>query len=483
MTTTTAAPASNQPFPTSDTNELDALRRVVAGPVFEPADAGYDDEVAAWNRITTPRPPIVVGALCADDVAATVRYAIRHGLPVGVQATGHGASIPVNDGILISTKRMTSVSVDVQRGTARIGAGAKWAHVVAMTAPYGLAPLSGSTTDVGAVGYTLGGGMGPLGRRYGFAADRVRAVEIVTGDGKLRTVTADDDSGLFWGVRGGKGNLGIVTAIEVDLVLQPRLYGGAIFYAADDAATVMKAWSKWVETVPEEMTSSVALLRLPDLEFVPEPLRGKLTLHLRIAYTGTATDGEWLVAPLRKVATPIIDMVRDMPFAEVDSIHLDPTDPQPAWHDGRLLASFDDDAVDALIGVAGPSVDVPLIFAEVRHMGGALGRPAQVPNAVAGREGAFSLFVLGPGAPQIAPAAAAAGSRVIDALRPWHTGGRLFNFLGTTDVGAKAVANAYPSDVAARLQELKDRFDPHGIFTHGHALAGRSIPSQKGTQR
>lgn len=469
MTTTTAAPA----FPQSPFNRVESLRRQVAGDVFEPGDAGYDDEIAAWNRITTHRPQIVVGAVCADDVAATVRFAIKHGLSVGVQATGHGAAIPVNDGILISTKRMTTVSVDVQRGTARLGAGAKWAHVVAVTAPYGLAPLSGSTTDVGAVGYTLGGGMGPLGRRYGFAADRVRAIEIVTGDGRLRTVTADDDTGLFWGVRGGKGNLGIVTAIEIDLVLQPRLYGGAIFYADDDAATVMKAWAKWVDTVPEEMTSSVALLRLPDLDFVPEPLRGKLTLHLRIAYTGTPTDGEWLVAPLRRVATPVLDMVRDLPFTEVDSIHMDPLDPQPAWHDGRLLASFDDGAVDALIETAGPGVDVPLIFAEVRHMGGALGRPAQVPNAVAGRDGAFSLFVLGPGAPGIADVAAAAGTRVINAMRPWHTGGRLFNFLGTTDVGPKAVARAYPADVAQRLQELKDRFDPHGIFRHGHALATR----------
>ena len=474
MTTTTAAPASTQTFTTthSGTGELDTLRRVVAGPVFQPGDAGYDDEVAAWNQITTHRPAIVVGALCADDVAATVRYALKHRLSVGVQATGHGASIPVNDGILISTKRMTSVSVDVQRGTARIGAGAKWAHVVEMTAPYGLAPLSGSTTDVGAVGYTLGGGMGPLGRRYGFAADRVRSVEIVTGDGKLRTVTADDQTGLFWGVRGGKGNLGIVTAIEIDLVLQPRLYGGGIFYAADDAAAVMKAWAKWVHTVPEEMTSSVALLRLPDLEFVPEPMRGKLTLHLRIAYTGEPCWGEKYVAPLREVATPVLDMVRDMPFTEVDTIHMDPLDPQPAWHDGRLLASFNDSAVDALIETAGPGVDVPLIFAEVRHMGGALGRPAHVPNAVAGREGAFSLFVLGPGGPGIKDAAAAAGTRVIEAMRPWETGGRLFNFLGTTDVGPTAVARAYQPEVAARLQELKDRFDPHNIFRHGHALKG-----------
>jgi FAD/FMN-containing dehydrogenase len=468
MTTTTASAV-----PTSDLSALDLLRRVVAGPVLEPGDAGYDEEVATWNVAVSQRPPIVVGAACADDVAAAVRFALRHNLSVAVQATGHGASFPVEDGVLINTRRLTSVCIDVQRGVARIGAGAKWAQVIEAAAPYGLAPLSGSSSDVGAVGYTLGGGMGPLGRRYGFSADRVRSVEIVTGDGRLRTLTADDDSGLFWGIRGGKGNLGIVTAIEVDLVLLPRLYGGAIFFDGADSAKVMHAWREWVQTVPEEMTSSVALLRLSDIEQVPPPLRGRLTLHLRIAYIGEACNGEKLVAPLRAVATPIVDMVRDMPFTETDSIHMDPVDPMPAWHDGRLLASFPAEAVDALVATAGPDVDVPLIAAEVRHMGGALGRPAAVPNAVAGRDGAFSLFVVGPAVPGLTEVVEGAGTRVIEALAPWHTIGRLMNFLGTTDGGAAAVAAAYRPEDAARLQELKDRFDPRGIFRHGHVLKTR----------
>src|SRR3954447_14898116 len=468
MTTTTAAPANTQsPSP------IDILRRQVAGPVFEPGDAGYDLEISAWNLITTHRPPIVVGARCTEDVAAAVRFALRHNLSVAVQATGHGASFPVNDGILITTNRMIQVSVDVQYGIARVEAGAKWAHVVEATAPYGLAPLLGSTSDVGAVGYTLGGGMGPLGRKYGFAADRVRSLDIVTGDGKLRTISADSEPCLFWGLRGGKGNFGVVTAMEIELVLQPRIYGGAIFYNAADASTVLHAWREWVETVPEEMTSSVALLRLPDAEFVPEPLRGKLTLHVRIAYTGEACNGEKLVAPLRAAATPMIDMVRDMPFTESDSIPLDPVDPMPGWHDGRLLGAFPTEAVDALLATAGPGIDVPLIFAEIRHMGGALARQPLVPNAVAGRNGAFSLFVVGPGVPGVVEAVQAAGARVIEALTPWHSTGRLFNFLGTTDDGSAAVASAFTADAAARLLELKDRFDPHNIFRHGHALKGR----------
>ena len=468
MTTTTAAPANYESL-----SALDTLRRQVAGPVLTPADTDYEAEIAAWNLITTHRPQIVVGAVCAEDVKAAVRYAVEHGLSVAVQATGHGASFPVNDGILITTKRMTHVSVDVQRGLARVEAGAKWAHVVAATAPYGLAPLLGSTSDVGAVGYTLGGGMGPLGRKYGFAADRVRTLDIVTGDGKLRTISADSDPDLFWALRGGKGSFGVVTAMEIDLVLQPRIYGGAMFFAAADAPAALHAWRDWVETVPEEMTSSVALLRLPDVEFVPEPLRGKLTLHVRIAYTGEACIGEKLVEPLRTVATPMIDMVRDMPFTESDTIHMDPVDPMPSWHDGRLLGTFPAEAVDALLATAGPDVEVPLIFAEIRHMGGALGRQPLVPNAVSGRNGAFSLFVLGPGVPPVVGAVQAAGARVIDALAPWQTSGKLFNFLGTTDAGPAVVASVYPAETTARLLELKDRFDPRNIFRHGHALKGR----------
>ena len=465
MTTTTAAPAT-----TTQTSTFESLRRVVAGPVLTPDDPAYAGEAAAWNRITTHSPVAIVGATCADDVAETVRFAIRSQLSVGVQATGHGASFPVTDGILITTNRMQDVCVDPQRKTARIGAGVKWARVIEAAAPYGLAPLSGSTSDVGVVGYIVGGGMGPLGRRYGFAADRVRSVEIVTGDGKLRTVTADDDTGLFWGIRGGKGNLGIVTAIEIDLVPVARLYGGAIFYPGDAAGPVLHAWREWVQTVPEEMTSSVALLRLPDIDEVPPPLRGQLSVHLRIAYLGSAEDGERLVAPLRAAATPIVDMVRDMPFTETDSIHMDPVEPQAGWHDGRLLHDFTAESVEALVATAGPDVDVPLIMAEVRHMGGALGRPAVVPNAVAGRDAAFSLFVLGPMFPGLEQAVPAAAAAVIDALSPWHANGRLVNFLGTTDDGPAAVAAAYPTGVAFRLLELADRFDPYRLFRHGHTI-------------
>lgn len=454
-------------FSTLSSRPIDELRSAVAGPVHVPGDPQYDAEISPWIANTVHTPDVVVGATCADDVVAAVQFALRNDLSVSVQATGHGATTAITGGVLISTRRMTDVSVDPVRRVARIAAGAKWAAVVAETAPHGLAPLVGSTTDVGAIGYSLGGGLGSLGRKYGWAADQIRSAQIVTGDGQLRTVSGDDE--LLVALRGGKNNFGIVTSLEVGLVPVTRLYGGAMFFDGADAAKVLHAWREWVQTVPEDMTSSIALLRLPDLDIFPPPLRGRTSVHLRIAYDGEACWGEKLVAPLRAVATPVIDMVRDMPFTEVDSIHMDPLESTGAHESGRLLTSLPTEAVDALLAAAGPDVDVPIMFAEVRHMGGALGRLPEAPSSVAGRGAAFSLFVLGPMAPGLEEVVPPVVAGVVQALAPWHHTERMINFLGH-DMDPASVTAAYPSEIAARLTELKRELDPRGIFRHGPAL-------------
>ncbi|MDT7570031.1 MAG: hypothetical protein QOE05_205 [Actinomycetota bacterium] len=472
MTTLTAATAFSTPVPS---DAVDALRSTVAGPVHVPGDALYDSEISPWIANTVHSPDVVVGATCAEDVAAAVQFALQHGLSVSVQATGHGATTAIHGGVLISTRRMTAVAVDAERGVAQIAAGAKWAAVLAASTPHGLAPLSGSTTDVGAIGYSLGGGLGPLGRKYGFAADQIRSAQIVTGDGQLRTVSGNDE--LIGALRGGKGNFGIVTSLEVGLVPVARLYGGAMFFDGADAATVLHAWREWVETVPEDMTSSIALLRLPDLDIFPPPLRGQTSVHLRIAYDGDAAEGERLVAPLRAVATPVLDMVRDMPFTEVDSIHMDPLEATGAHESGRLLTALPAEAVDTLLAAAGPDVDVPIIFAEIRHMGGALARQPEFASSVAGRNAAFSLFVLGPMAPGLEEIVPPVVAGVVQALAPWHAQERLINFIGH-DMDPESVTAAYPAEVAARLTELKHRYDPAGLFSHGPALPSSVIPRQ-----
>ena len=267
--------------------------------------------------------------------------------------------------------------------------------------PHGLAPLSGSSSGVGVVGYTLGGGMGHLARRHGFAADHVRAVELVAADGELRRLTAESDPELFWAVRGGQGRFGIATAVEFDLVPLPEFFGGAMVFGPAAVEPVLRAFAAWAPTLPEEVTTSVALLRLPPLEEVPPPLRGVVSLALRFGFAGPAAGGEALLAPMRGVATPLMDSVGPMSYAAVDGIHMDPTEPMPAVMRGGLLHSMPDELVDTLLGVAGPDVEVPLAMVELRLMGGALGRPAEVPNAVAGREGAFSLSVVAPAPPPL----------------------------------------------------------------------------------
>ena len=363
--------------------------------------------------------------------------------------------------VFVSTKGLQGVQVDPRRRRARVEAGVPWRTVIDTAAPFGLAPLSGSSSGVGVVGYTLGGGMGHLARRFGFAADHVRSVEMVTADGAIHTVTADSDPELFWAVRGGQSNFGIVSALEFDLFPVRRFFGGAMLFTSEAIADVLHAFSVWAPTLPETVTTSVALLRLPPVETVPPPLRGKVSLALRFGFAGSQRRGEALLAPMRRVASPVLDSVGPMPFAAVDRIHMDPTEPMPAVARGSLLRELSSAVVDRLLAVAGPDVEVPLAVLEVRLMGGALGRPAQVPNAVAGRDGAYSLSVIAPAPPPLADIAPAIASATIDALAPWSTGTSLVNFAGGHP---DSLTRAWPPDVLQRLRDVKAAVDPANLF-------------------
>lgn len=338
------------------------------------------------------------------------------------------------------------------------------------TAEFGLAGLCGSSSDVGVVGYTLGGGLGSLGRKYGFAADAVRAVEIVTADGRQRTLSADSEPELFWAVRGGKGNFGIVTALEIELIPIGGLYAGGIFFAGADMAAVLHAFRRWAPALPEEVSTSIAIMRLPDLEFLPPPLRGQTAVHLRYAYSGPyVREGERLIAPMKDAGRVLLGFVGPIRTDEMDSIHMDPVDPLPAWEKGQLLTELPEEAVDALLAVAGPQVDIPLMMVEIRLMGGALGRPAKVPNAVPGRDAAFSIFALGPGVPELAEVVPAVGRAVLGALGPWKAAGSLINFLGDVSLPDE-VAAAYPPGVYERLAQVKAAVDSSRVFSFGHAF-------------
>ncbi|NEB42365.1 FAD-dependent oxidoreductase [Streptomyces sp. SID14515] len=442
---------------------LDGLAARLKGEVFTPADAGYARELAGFNRIAQHRPDVVVAALSAEDVSAAVSFAAREGLPVAVQATGHGIAAPASGGVLVATRRMDAVAVDPLTRTAYVEAGAQWHQVISAAAPHGLAPLNGSSPLVGVVGYTLGGGLGPLGRQFGYAADHVTRIEVVTADGRIRQVDRDRHPELFWALRGGKGNFGIVTKLWFGLMPVRRLYGGGLHFPGAQAARVLHTWRRWTATMPEEMTSSVSLLRLPDVAEVPEFLRGTFAAHVRIAFTGPAEEGERLVRPLRACGTPSADSVAEMPYAAVADIHQDPTHPL-AYHERNVvLRELGDDAAEVLLRVAGSGSACGDLMVEVRHLGGALSRPAEEPNAVGVREGAYTLSTLSPpGSPDV----------VLGPMGPWSTGRRYLNFLAGADT-AGAAAECFDPETLSRLARVKAAVDPDHLFRLDHTIAPR----------
>jgi FAD/FMN-containing dehydrogenase len=450
--------------------DVDELRGQVRGPVFAAGDDGLGAEVAAWNVAVQHTPAVAVGATCAADVVAAVTWAVAHDLRIAVQATGHGPLGNAAGSLMITTRRMQGVHIDPGRRIARVQAGVEWAAVMEAAAEHGLAGLCGSSSGVGVVGYTLGGGMGSFGREHGFAADHVTAVEMVTADGRLRRSTAESEPELFWAVRGGKGNFGIVTALEFELFPVPSLFGGGIFFAGADAPALLHRFREWAPTLPERVSTSIAILRVPDMEELPPPLRGKTVVHLRFAYAGADhAEAERLLSPMKVAGTIVLGYVGPMRTDEMDAIHMDPHDPMPFWDKGMVLRELPAEAVDALLATAGPQLDIPLILAEIRLMGGALGRPAPVPNAVAGRSGAFSLMVLGPGVPELAQVVPAIGTGVLAALAPWRAEESMINLLGDVS-GRGEVLAAYPEAFRERLVEVKRAVDPDGVFTFGHAI-------------
>ncbi|MFD6279055.1 FAD-binding oxidoreductase [Streptomyces sp. NPDC060209] len=407
-------------------------------------------------------PDLLVEATGAADVQAAVRDAAARGLPVAVHATGHGLPGPVEGGVLISTRRMDTVDVDPERRTARVGAGATWGGVIAAAAPHGLAPLNGSAPGVGAVSYTLGGGLGILAREFGYAADHVRSLDVVTADGVLRHVTPDSEPDLFWGLRGGGHRLGVVTGLEIGLVAVERLYGGSLAFDGDTAPEVLHRYLEWTRTVPETCTSSVAALRYPDMPQLPEPLRGRYVVSVRVAYTGPATDGEALVAPLRAIGPALSDSLREMPYTDSHTIHSDPPFPHAYYGEGLVLGGLDAGAAARVLELTGPKAPMMTVV-QLNHLGGALASRPSHDNAVPYRDAGFLLRLLSPLDGTDVTAVRALYAKVAKETAP-YTLGRALNFSFGDGDRAETRRDYHGTRTRERLAGLVSRYDPASLF-------------------
>jgi len=442
----------------------------IAGRVATPTDSDWDQARAAWNLAVDQQPSAVALVESGEDVVAVVRFAAENDLRVTAQGSGHGAAslrIP-EDTILVKTERMRGIEVDAGAQTARVQAGVLSVELAEAAAAHGLSSLPGSSPDVCLTGFTLGGGLSWLGRRYGFACNRLRAVELVTADGEARTIDAETDPDLFWALRGGGGDYGVVTALHLSLVPLANVYAGALLFPAEVGADGVRAYRDWTAGVSEDVTSIIRFLRPPDIPDVPEFLRGKALLVIDAACIGDQAAGEAAIAPLREIGEPILDTFGQIPAPGLCKIHMDPEQPVPGNGHHRVLRELSDEAIEAFVGVAGPDSGTPLLLTELRHLGGALGRPDPDGGALSHLDAGWAMYGVGMVmSPEMGEAVTAGLDRMHEAMEPWAADGGYFNF-AERPCDADAIL---PAEVCARLAEVKRKYDPEGRVFGNHAVS------------
>jgi FAD/FMN-containing dehydrogenase len=445
-------------------NHFDGFRSTLTGRAYTPGDDGYDDVRRPWNLLIDQHPALVVVAETAADVQATVRLARERGLPLAVQSSGHGAVRGNDDGVVVNVTRLTGVAVDAERKTARIEAGARWRGVLEEAAPHQLVGLSGTAPTVGAVGYTMGAGLGLLLRSYGFAADTVVAADVVTAGGELVRASADENPDLLWALKGGGGNFGVVTALEVRLFDVPAVHNGTMIYPGARAAEVLRTWADWTGQVSDDVTAAAMVMTVPPAPTVPEPLRGQHVVMLRATIAGDS--GAQLDSLRAALGAPIADMFRTSSYLEAALSGSEPTDPMPSAGRSTGLAELSADAIDTLVKLTEPGSPVPGV--EIRHLGGAAAKDQDGPLSHRDLP-----YIAGAHAMAATPEQLAAVAQRLDAgFAPLGEAARPHGFLNFLSPGStpEAVKAAYSDAAYQRLQQVKRTWDPGNVFRYVHNI-------------
>ncbi len=447
----------------------ETLRGLCTGGVHLPGDPAYDLARMPWNVAVDQRPAAVAVPRSAAEVAAVVRAAAAAGLRLAPQSTGHNAG-PLAEGslddvVLLRLSEMTGVSIDPDRLQARAIGGTLWRDVVTAAAEHGLAAMHGSSPDVAVAGYTLGGGLSWYARQHGLATHQVTAVEIVTADGELVRADAEHHPDLFWAVRGGGGNVGVVTALEFRLLPRADVYGGMLLWDRERAPEVARAWAAWTREVPDSVTTSLRLMNLPPLPELPPFLSGRQLVVIDGAVLEPDDRAATLLTPLRALS-PEMDTFGRMPAAGLVDIHMDPPGPTPAVSHHTMIEALPEDAVAALLAEAGPGSSTSLLFAELRHLGGALARP-DTGGALSHLQADYALFCVAIAAtPEMAAQGLADAHAVTTAMRPWAGDAHLLNF---TEEQVDTSTGYDPSSWA-RLQQVRAEVDPTAMFVANHRV-------------
>jgi FAD/FMN-containing dehydrogenase len=443
-----------------------------SGQVLHPGDEGYDEARQVFNGMIDRRPALIARCANADDVAAAVNLAREHYLPLSVYGGGHGVtgSAVVDAGICVDLRGMTGIAVDPEARTVRAEGGLTWGELDAATQEHGLALTGGRVSETGVAGLTLGSGSGWLERKLGFTCDSLIAAEVVTADGRLVTASDDENAELFWGLRGGGGNFGIVTAFHFRLhPIGPIVLGGMLMFGADQATGLVRFYRDFMVDAPDEVGAGLAFITAPPVDFVPEPVRGKPVVALLVCYSGPPEEGEEVVRPLREFGPPAIDMVQPMSYLAIQQL-LDGGNQkgmQNYWT-ADFLAELPDEAVDALVEQATKPVS-PLTQIILVPGGGALARVDEEATAFGQRTAPWSVHYLSMWPDPADTEQNIAYTRgLATAMKPWTTGRVYLNYIG--DEGIGRVEAAFGTQRYVRLQALKDEWDPENLFRHNQNI-------------
>ena len=446
------------------------LAKALEGKIVIPHHAAFDRARQAWNLAIDQRPSAVVFPESPEDVATAILFARDYGQQVAAQGTGHNAGPlgSLENTILIKTERMRGVHIDPRARIARVDAGVLWQEVVEAAARHGLGAVQGSSPDVGVVGYTIGGGASFLGRKYGLSASRVRAVELVTADGRLVRADRQHEPDLFWALRGGGGSFGVVTQIELELFPISGIYAGILWYPIERAGEVLHAWRELTHRdVPDQLSTVGRILHFPPIPEIPEPVRGQSFATVEAYHVGNPDEADELLAPLRALG-PANDTIATISMPALSTVHMDPDHPVAGGGDGMMIAELPPQAVDDWVAVAGAATEFPLLSVQLRHLEGEFARARPENGALASIDAKYAMYANGAApTPELEAKVHAQVAKVKRAFHPYAAEHMYLNF-----AESNRPANTFWTDHAyRRLQRIKATVDPHDVIRANHPIA------------
>jgi FAD/FMN-containing dehydrogenase len=436
------------------------------GEVVGPGEPSYDALRRVFNGMIDRRPAVIARCTGAADVIAAIRYARDRDLPVAVHGGGHGVGghAVCDGGLMIDLRPMKGVRIDRDRRIAHVQAGLTWGGLDRETQAFGLAVTGGRMSTTGVAGFTLGSGSGWLERKLGLAADNLISADVVLADGSFVTASETQHPDLFWGLRGGGGNFGVVTAFEFQLhPIGPTLLGGMLVHPEPRAAEVLRFFRDFMADAPDEVGAAVALTTAPAAPFVPKEARGKPAVGIITCYAGPIDEGERVLRPLREFGPPLVDRVAPMPYTEIQRL-IDPSAPSGMqnWWGGDFHPELSDGLIDAFAAAAA-AVPSPLSLILIVPGGGAIARVPEDVMALGQREMAYNSHLISMWADPADRARNIAWLRELQAaIRPYSSGRSYVNFL--TDADEHRVRAAFGPETYARLAEIKERYDPENVF-------------------